>query len=105
MTEEEMRKTWCPFVRTIPARRAKDGSVEFDGTAPAFNRYSTDEQGVVAFPDSCRCIASACSQWRWGHVHIDPNGQPRSTWPDLAMYGPATDLLVRHGFCGSAVKP
>lgn len=51
------------------------------------------------------CLGSACSAWRWSHADMDPSGQPRSTWPDIAKFGPADDLLVRHGYCGLAGKP
>ena len=116
MTEEEAKTKWCPFARSIPARRAKDGSIEHDGGVPAFNRYNTDEKGVTTLPGSGMCIGSACMAWRsskpeieYGSAVVGKDGNPLAFEPLGEGWAfTATRRWAREtpsGFCGLAGHP
>ena len=93
MTEDEMKKTWCPDARV-------DAS---DDNAPSYNRFRPAD----GIPAGAMCLGRQCSAWRWDKVEhaIAPEGQPASTWPDLAVFHPPERLLIRHGYCGRAGRP
>ncbi len=57
MTEAEMKKTWCPHVRTGLT------------AGMSVNRHVADAAGAVdGVYDETRCLGSGCSQWRWWSV-------------------------------------
>jgi hypothetical protein len=103
MTEDEMKKTWCPFVRATNGKIQDDGTSEHRDGQTTYNRIVDGSKW--AWPVGGCCIGSRCSAWRWGDAEDDPSGQRRDTWPDIAKYGPADQLVKRHGFCGLAGKP
>lgn len=57
LTEDEAKKRWCPFARTLYVGKA-------GGIQPPSNRFSNPD-GQENNPPDCRCIGSACMAWRW----------------------------------------
>lgn len=75
MTEEEARKKWCPFTRSITTTvddiPSTNGSLKFE------------------------CIASACMAWRWKpKVRVAIDGEVVGYDPDDT-----------NGYCGLAGSP
>lgn len=67
-TETQARELWCPMVRT--ARReivTVDLSAGTSDEPVVVGGCNTDALGRVRVPASCRCVASECAMWRWGH--------------------------------------
>lgn len=74
LTEKDAAKKWCPHARFSGAEE------------PAANRW-IKEDAPNTNPPPCRCIASACMQWRWA-----PHPDGRGAWPPV-------------GYCGLAGRP
>lgn len=93
MTEEEMKKTWCPDARCAPGG------------------YNRDADGGRA---TGHCLGSQCSAWRWTtsepcvEVHA---GDPKHTFiVDTLQVARSRNyavvrILPRHGYCGRAGRP
>lgn len=106
-TEEEARKLWCPFARSLPMRENASGD-NFE-TLPPHNR--TIDEGGKHFMDTARCIASECAAWRWERGWIGTNSitgvtHRTSDWNNRYVskgweYAP----LKGKGFCGLAGMP
>jgi hypothetical protein len=62
MTEDEARTKWCPFGRACVGMM-KDGSVEVNAGAPAFNRVMLGGDQAALFT---LCVASQCAVWIGG---------------------------------------
>lgn len=100
MTEEEMKKTWCPHARVVII-------VEFDGKfiPVAGNRVIKSEIVDLhsgedrANPSSARCLGSTCSQWRW-ESEIETDHDNRGY-----VSGRYKTYSSIDGYCGLAGKP
>lgn len=78
LTEKDAAGKWCPHARYSATNE------------PAANRWAmvADEpKELHSNPPPCRCIASACMQWRWA-----PHPDGRGAWPPV-------------GYCGLAGRP
>ena len=104
MTEEELKQTWCPHVRT---GRLTMGM--------AVNRHVADDPEGGGVYDATRCRGSGCSQWRWvqSQTYMTPKGDKpppvvgEGAWV-IYMSSDHYDyyrLEPRHGYCGLAGKP
>lgn len=76
MTEDEMKKTWCPHARVA------DLIILGTGNPGAINKWMEGGKIVHA-----KCLGSACSQWRWESA------------PDIAPEH------IKNGYCGLAGRP
>ena len=94
MTEDEARTKWCPHARVACYAEAGDAGV---------NR-SSDRGASIS---GVGCLASDCSQWRWGEalgviergqVALDPASPPPARTADRYHITP-------RGYCGLAGEP
>lgn len=60
MTDEEARKTWCPFTRLIVMGTGS--------SSHACNRVE-NRDGSLLVPTGAMCLGSQCQLWR---LHVDP---------------------------------
>lgn len=84
MTEKEAKTKWCPFARTIFARRAGDNSITVRAPQVAFNIYTMDEADDRAIPGGATCIGSACMAFRQHGWRDKEDGQIKSMAYDRA---------------------
>lgn len=85
--EEQARKKWCPFARTV----AFESQTDVSESAGTFNRpWEVEEGGAKT---DCLCIASDCMAWRWAMTNIN-DGEGGLT--------PSGDT---HGYCGLTRGP
>ena len=80
MTEDEAKRTWCPFVRVVvDYMSAADHPTTLSGNR---NQDGTPATGTL-------CLASGCQQRRWERAKAG-RGQPRAPSPPQPT----------QGFCG-----
>ena len=107
-TEEEARKCWCPFARTV--ERAAAGSSNARNRVVAVgpeDATKTDEERItaelVAGLMGCQCIASDCMAWRAAVGVYDRQESrflgPNESWSSSARY---EERFNGRGFCGLA---
>lgn len=100
-TEEEARKSWCPFARQVFQFREGDRDAML-----VANRAEAD------YPLG-DCIASDCMAWRWdtelndqlladARIEFGESEDPRPL-KDTPIY--PDFFKSRHGYCGLAGKP
>lgn len=101
MTEDEAKRNWCPFARSVKATNRTGGGIDVNGAQPSLNRYTLDDG--VALPGGSLCIGSRCMAWRWDYA-----------WASSTEEGQGGDLVLRlkplsgkprMGWCGLAGKP
>lgn len=109
MTEEEMKKTWCPHMR-IACVAEHGGKVGVEPDMTSFNMLG--REGLVS--KQSMCLGSKCSQWRWDasadrSVVQNGDGTTYEAHPDMIQkYGADKRVirhLPRHGYCGLAGRP
>jgi hypothetical protein len=91
-TEEEARKRWCPFSRTV--EKLSNGVTAARNRVVLVSDDSDDGQSLAATLIGCKCIASECMAWRISGEHpvVD----------DTASFG---DPLKYKGYCGLSGTP
>lgn len=67
-TEAEAKEKWCPHVRGARIEPLGHLRPDLVGVVAVVGGCNADTIGGVRVPASCRCIASACMQWRWHDV-------------------------------------
>lgn len=104
MTEEEMKKTWCPHARIACV-------IGGEGIQPDITSFNTTAKGI---PKAAMCLGSSCSQWRWDasadrSVVQNGDGTTYAAHPDMIQkYGAEKKVIrhePRHGYCGLAGRP
>jgi hypothetical protein len=101
LTEEEARKKWCPYARTLEQDVAFNPvSEKWEATFAGVNRSVQDS-------DRHRCIASGCMAWRfepdrWRHKR---GGEEWTETRETNGYGGRGLKLPTSGYCGLAGKP
>jgi hypothetical protein len=61
LTEKQAAETWCPHARIA---RAEKGTMDYDVIIASVNRDAIGSAREFVL-NSCKCLASRCSQWRW----------------------------------------
>lgn len=90
LTEEQANAKWCPQARIARRElvRVREYS-EPDAVVGGCNRDALGGRDQPPFPNSCRCIASACALW----VKIEPGKGVMGCNPVMAEW--AAERLLR----------
>lgn len=124
MTEDEAKKKWCPFARTLDwasdvVRSGDEPTIVGAAVNRVAGNYDREGNETVEISGRHRCIGSACMAWRMtsealGPRRVHPNvlADGWHGWtvtdaePDEKGYvGISPPTQTDHGHCGLAGAP